>query len=568
MHTKTTLIKAFLKKYQQSVILTFILGLIANMLTIVLPIIVAASYGLLFNIQSTRAKMLGILPEVVQTSFPAYLAFFASLLLIKGLIDFAHRYSIGHLGEKLVKDLREAIFGHQLKMKMSIYDAKGTGKYLLRYSGDLVSIQNYLTRGIIRFVSDVLLLSLAFAFLFWLSFILGTFVMLAFALTLFGLYFLNKKLYQLSISRRNKKSGLLAFVNTRLSAILSLQTFNKEVPEKKRYEKRSQQIYEVGRSYQLVLAGINAIIPVATYGLLGLVLAAAYFHQHLNMHHLESETFLAVIFLILSLLPVFRRILRVESTWKKGAISFTKLAKLLNLETTQFHRKANFQYKMGKIEFQNLTFSYPDKNPVFDQFSLVILPQKGNFYTLNTKTGQGKTTLIKLLTGIYYPDKGALLIDGQSTKAVNPKSLRKQIAVVADDWRLYGKNVFEAVSYSISRSRKARVKELLNEFQSAIPSEQRLKLSDSIGDFGSCLSSVQIKMLLCMRALLTRKPILIMENLSEGLDAATEKQFIHVLKKYHKKGFILLLNSAKGKEQKVAIFRNTTEVINFSKSAI
>lgn len=525
----------FLKSNKKLVSLTFMVTILANTVTILLPITITAAYGLLFSIEAQRAKILSFLPFDVQSSFSAFIAFFMVLVLLKGLLDFSQRFHRGKLGELLVYNLRSQLFDHQLRVKMQIYDEKGIGKYLLRYSGDLNSIKSYLTNGIVRFSGDVILVLFAMMALWWVHEMMALVLSLFLIVMGWVLYFLNQILYQAATEKRNQKSGLLAFVNTRLLSMLTIQTFNKHRPEVQRFEQRSDKLYHSGVAYQHISSIIGAVIPFMLYVVIGLVLAIAFWQKNTFQPH----TMLFIVLLIVTMLPVFRRIFRVSMTWKKGKISIEKLIAILNLETAPTQNLPDLAFHKGMIRIRGLCFGYQKR--LFDQLSFTVRPQQ--ITNIVGPTGSGKTTLIKLLTGIYQPEKGIIQLDKQDITAISPKSLRKHIAVIADEWNLYGRTVFEAISYSPRSKYKAKSQKTLHQLQQPLATEHHLTIQDKIGDFGNNLSKGQRKLLLYARALRTNKPILLIDHPFEGLDAATTQQMVTLLEQLKRKKTIVLFST-------------------------
>lgn len=496
-------------------------------------------FELLFGFESHRAQILDFLPAFFFDTVPNFLIFFGSLVLLRGTFFFIERYNTGILGELMVRDLREKLFEHQLHLNMKVYDDRGTGKYLLRYSGDLKSIQNYLTKGVIRFSSDIVLLGLGLGTILYLTPELFPVFIIGIPTVMLGTWIANRYLYNVSVKRRDTRSGLLSFVNSRLSAMLSIKSFNKENPELKKFLKRSGRLYRHGRKYHRYYQFIQALIPTLLFLMLGGLFYAAWRLKGLGVS-IDQGVVLGSILILISMLPFLRRTLRVSVVWKLGNISFGKLLKVFELEKEPHHDQPDLRFVEGALEIQDVDFGFNENNPVFNGLQLQMKP--GTVNLVRGKLGAGKSSLIKLLLGIYSPQSGKIFIDGNPIENVNPKSIRRKIAVVSDDWPLLGRTVFEAISYSRKQDRRPAAEKMLDRLQEFLPPEQQLSLDDLIGEHGNTLSKGQRKILNYTRALLTRKPILVIDDPFSGLDKKGREHIGTMLDRLRSKRTIIILN--------------------------
>lgn len=535
---KWPILISFIKRHIGIVALVLFTGLIANVLTIAIPVSIGKYYDLLFEYHSHRARILDFLPAGWFDTVQHFLAFFFILVAVRTIATFIERFYTGKLGELLVREVREMLFEHQLSVKTGNYQ-KGMGKYLLRYSGDLKSLQNYVTTGLIRFIIDTLLLSLAVGVLFWLD-CLAAAVMMGGVLAVTGVvYLLNKWLYNVSVKRRNTRSGLLAFVNERLGALVSIKAFNKEVTEQRKFEKRSAKLYQSGMEYQAAYNAIFTLVPGLLYVALGVAL---WLIAKQGTSGLKAGGVLAFILLFITVLPVFRRILRVPSTWKVGNISFAKLLKILHLSSEKDRRHGvKYTYKGGAIEIRNVGFGYNGKT-VFSNLNVLVEPK--NTCLIKLEHGFGKTTLIKLLVGIYEPEAGSIKIDEQDVSTLDLKSLRKHITVIGEEFQLFGKTVFEAISYSRKEEKRPSAQTMLDRLQNGLPERQKLTLDDKTGEWGANLSQSQRKQLQYARAFLTGKPILLIESPFDGLSEIVRQNISQLLSERQGEITLVLLDSS------------------------
>ncbi len=539
MFTKWQLLKQFCAQHKQWISITLISSILSSVLTIAIPVSIGKYYELVFDFNAYRSKIFDWLPLDIGATIPQFLGFFAILVLLKGVFTFLERYCIGMLGEKLVLNVRNQLFEHQLYLPSVIYDEKGIGKYLLRFSGDLKSIQNYLSNGVIRFIGDLLLLIFACITLSIIHFQLGVLIATCLFLTTLIVIFFNRYLAQITRQRRRSKSILLSFVNTHLRSIHTIKSFNKEVPIIKQYKKRSDKVYHWGKQYQTITAFIRTLVPTAMYVMLGLVLLVIYQLKQQSVA-IQGSTLLIFVMFLISLLPIFRRLLRVNIVWEMGNISFEKLLNVLNKANFENQDAIPLKLKEGSVQLYNLSFAYQGKNSLFEQLNWYF-PAK-NISLVTGASGSGKGSLIKLMMGLYQATSGTIYFDGQAIEQFSQKSIRKKITIVSAQLPLLGKTVFEAISYSRKAAKRPKAAAILEQLQANIPQQKRLQLDTPIGELGGLLSKGQQKLLFYARAFLTNKPILLIDEPFQDLDEEATLLISQALQQQQKKKTIILFS--------------------------
>ncbi len=501
--TKWKFIKESIKENPGLAALAVISGFCYNIFTVLVPIAIGRFYEFNFEFSSVRLKLFfSGFPFIYTNSFNAFLILFIGIILIRFLFEYANRYVIGILGERFSKSLREQLFAHQLRIHTTIYDEKGIGRYLLRYSGDLKSVQNYLTQGIFRFAQDMLLIAILITVIGYYSVNMAL-IILTFIVCAFGfIFFMNLVLYRISVERRNRRSGMLAFVNNALRSILPIKVFNKNVPFENRYNNRSLKLLDIGVKYQHITALINAIIPFITYLMVGITMFYIYSLKNAGIDF-DKSSFLILILLIISFLSIFRRILTVNIVWKLGNISFEKLIVVFMLKTESTSYKRKIKFYEEAIVFKNVF--YNNESP----FNLKIEPYSISY--LKSSAGSGNSlTFIKLLLKIYSPSEGVIYFGKYAADKLSEKAIRKQITVVSAKIPLDGNTVFEAISYSRNPEKKLQCEKVLHELQQFVPKSQQLTLSSKIGEQSNGLNDSQKQLLIWCRALLANKPIWIL----------------------------------------------------------
>ena len=542
MKTKWQLIVSFIVQNKLLVVVAFLSGLCYNVFTLLVPISLGRFYEFNFGFSSHRLKLLSDMPFINTRDFTTFLLFFIGLIFLRFVFEYINKYYVAIIGEKFAKTLREDLFKHQLQISNSVYDEKGIGKYLLRYSGDLKSIQNYVTRGLFRFSQDLILIVFLLITIAYIDIKLGAIAAISIGFSIFILFFINNILYTISVNRRNQRSGMLTFVNTRLRAILSIKAFNKYTPEEKRYIKRSEKLYAVGKKYQKVVGLIQSIIPFLTYLMIGLLMWYVYYLKTNHDASFNASALLILILLIISFLPILRRTLRVSIIWKLGNISFEKLLRIFSLESENSLPFTNINLSQKTIEFKDISFQYGSGNSfVFENANITLLPNK--ITLILGDSGTGKNTLINLLLKIYSPTNGSITFGKYNYKNLSEKTIRKNISVISDVFPLYGKTVYEAIVYSRKKEKEEKAYTLLKSLQQFENDDNKLYLYDNIGDLGGNLTRGQKKILMYCRAILANKPWIILDKPFKDLNPKTIKYIKELLNDLRKNKSLIIIDN-------------------------
>lgn len=542
MKAKWPLIYSFIKNNGLTVTLAFISGLFYNIFTLLIPVSLGRFYEFNFGFSSQRLQLLESIPFINSESFITFLLFFMGLVFIRFIFEYINKYVISIIGESFAKDLREQLFEHQLHISTFIYDEKGIGKYLLRYSGDLKSIQNYITRGLFRFTQDLFLIAILLITIAYIDMYLGLIVAISISISILLLFVINKFLYSISVDRRNQRSAMLTFVNTRLRAMISIKAFNKYTPEKIRYNKRSEKLFITGKKYQRVVSLIQSIIPMLTYLMLALLMWYVYYLKTNRVSVFDGTSLLILILLIISFLPILRRTLRVSIIWKLGNISFEKLLRIFSLDAENKLPFETIDLSKKRISFKNVSYGYSNsKNVVFNNLNIELKPK--NLTVIIGESGTGKNTFINLLLKIYQPTEGDIFYGNYKYDGLAEKTIRRNMTAISNAYPLFGKTVYEAIAYSRKKEKEQKISNLLEDLQQFEDEDNKLSLNDLIGDLGSVLTSGQKKLLMYCRALLTDKSWLIINQPFSDLNPKTANHIKNRLNSLRKEKTIIILDT-------------------------
>lgn len=542
MTTRSELILDFSKRQFVLIMATLFFAVMGSMLNILLPLSIGKFYQIALHENSLKGRLFNYLPVEVVSGNQFFL-FFAVVILLAGVTVFFHKYFAGVIGEKFSKEIRELAFSTQLKQPMRVFEEKPAGKYLLRYSGDLIFIQKFITTGIIEFTADLIFLSLAFMVLFSTSSGLTLIVFSILLIGFFIIYLFTAGLRNVIVQRRNSKSALLGFVANRFQSFISLKAFNREKPEEEQFNSRSKKIYDFGLKYFRRYSFVQTLLPVLFYAAVGIVLYDVMILRETKPYGIRKADVFAYILILLYMQRVFRRILSVNIVWRAGTVSYNKLLNVINRPVESQTVIENYD-AIGKIEMKNISFSYKEGKNIFDQFSFKA--NENSLTIIEGAAGTGKSTLLKLLMNLYPVNAGEILLDDFNYSFMTPKLIRKNVTIVGDDFPLTGNTIFKAVSYSRSLEKREKVVSSLQQLKFNSDENSEAMLNEKLTDFARNLSYTERKMLMFSRALLTRKKVLLLDEPFKGLDESNHAIITERINKLRSKRTIIIAASDEG----------------------
>ena len=523
------------KKFLTSFSLLF--SFFSTIFILITPLFLGKFYQIITKSNSARGRIFNLLFGEINT-IEAFTLLFLFLLIVKFIFGYFQSLSSGILVESFSKYLRELLFKKQLESEMKEFERKEVGAYLLRYSGDLRSISKLFSLGILGFITDTIFVSITLFIFFSMNQVLTLVIIVFFPILFLVTYLINKKLKQISSRQRDLKSTILNFVNKRLSAMLTIKVMNRINIEQIKFENKSSQQYKNGISYLKWSSLIQNFLPFSLYTMLLIMLLFAYRENQSSNHAIDGAQIIVLIMLTINIIPVLRRILRVNIVWQSGDISLRKYLEIINYNQEKFQDSTSqsITNSHSAIILKSISFSYSASISLLDDFSLSI--NEPGIYYLSGEGGSGKSTFLKLLMGIYEPQLGKIEIFGQDLKDANKHEIRKTIAFASEEATLLGDSIFESVSYSRKDENKLKVVQILEKigfFKKHDPENLKLILQKNKG-----FSKSEEKILILCRAVLMDKKIMLFDEPFKGLTVENKTNFINMLHEMKNDKFIII----------------------------
>jgi len=463
--------------------------------------------------------------STVGTDKIAILRFAALAVLLIAAVGaastYAERYLTTSVGQYVMHDLRQTLYSHIQRLSLDYHDRKYTGDLISRLTSDIDSIQSFIASGLLGALTSSLTLVgmiIVMSYLNWQF----TLIALSVAPLLFVVVFhYTRSIKTASREVRRKEGEMVSVIQEVLSAIRVVKAFAGEEYEQRRLAKESRESIGMALLVRNLKSKLSPAVDMIVAAGSCLVL---WFGGRMALRGVLSAGSLVLFIWYLSkMYKPMRDLSKMTDTYAKAAVGYERIREVLETDrqVKDLPGARPAPEFCGQIELRGVSFSYGPNCPILKQIDMIIEP--GQVAALVGPTGAGKTTIISLIPRFYDPDAGIVKIDGTDVRLFQQKSLRQQISFVLQETLLFHGPVWSNIAYGkpdASRGdiRRAAMQANAHEFIEHLPQGY----DTIIGERGMTLSGGQRQRISIARAVMRNTPILILDEASSGLDAASE----------------------------------------------
>jgi ATP-binding cassette subfamily B protein len=447
----------------------------------------------------------------------------ASALL--GIFSAIRFYFVTWIGERVIADIRKAVFDHVLSLTPAFFEVTRTGEVLSRLTADTTLIQTVVGSSVSMAMRNAIMLVGGLALMFATSVKLTGIVLAAVLLILLPLILFGRWVRTLSRKSQDRIADTSARASETINAVQTVQAFTQENAERGRFGRAVELSFDISIIRNRARAVMTAIVIFAIFSS---IVGVAY----VGAHDVAAKTMTAgVLFqFIFYAVIVALGVGSLSEIWgdlQRAAGASERLAEILRVEP-EVKAPANPArlpaLLRGAIAFRNVTFRYPSRpdHAALDDYSLEVRP--GEAIALVGPSGAGKSTVFQLALRFYAPQSGAILFDGIDVARLDPAALRRHIALVAQDPVIFSGTIADNIRYGRPDASDSAVREA-SEAAAAAEFIERLPQSYEtlVGERGTTLSGGQRQRLAIARAILRDAPLLLLDEATSALDAENER---------------------------------------------
>jgi ABC-type multidrug transport system fused ATPase/permease subunit len=496
-------------------------------------LILAVAIGI-FIVTFTRTLIPIIIGDIIDETltFLDYEKFL--LLLVIGLILYLTRNTmdyvtmmIGHyLGLKTEKNMRQEFFESLQQKPLRYHDNARAGDLQALATNDVLVINTMLSHGSFYFYP---FFQVGMTLILLITTLDVQFVTISVPFGILYIYFIlyyRKKIAPFAAKRLRKHSNLAVVLQDSISGAAVVRSFAAEAVERKKFKKAVKEYRDNSRGeFEVQSKFFPLLVLYFSIGIFCIIGSIFVLQNSLTIGELVATNLL-----LIALIEPTNLIWWATNDMISGFAACSRLFTALSTEENEeqkIEKKEELDSFKGKIEFQNITFTYQNgeenRLPVLANISFTIEPYQR--VALVGPTGCGKTTIAKLLLRLYEPQEGEILIDGKNIQNYQLEELRKEIGYVEQDLYLFSQSIRENVAFG---QQNATMEEIISVAKLAQVDDFVQKLPDGydtiVGERGTRLSGGEKQRVAIARAFLTDPSILILDDSVSAIDSETEEK--------------------------------------------
>ncbi len=497
----------FLRPYRRTVIASLVFASLAMVMTVLIPWLVGQTVNAIENHDKSQ-----ILPYVLAIGGAGLLRL--GLTVIRRLIA-------GKVSVNVEFDLRERMYRHLQSLELGFFDSQQTGQLMSRATIDLQSIRFFLGYGLIFLTQNALTLALASVVMFTIKPDLAALSLAPVPFVVLSAMRYNRRSRPAVQEISQRLAELTAEVEESISGVRIVKAFAREEHMLGRFRRSVLRVFDqniYSTRLQAFYSPLLGFLPS-----LGLAVVLLVGGREVINGGLSLGDF-AAFYTYLIMLTGPMRMLGVSLGMAQRAVaSGNRVFEILDREPRieSAPDAPPLPDGPGAVELRDVSLAYNGGAPALEDAELKV--SAGQTVALVGPSGSGKTSLVALLARLYDPTRGSVLVDGADLRTVDVRSLRSQIAFVADDSFLFSASVAENIAYAHPEATQEEIETAARRAQAHTFIES---LPDGyatlVGERGLTLSGGQRQRIAIARALLADPRILILDDATSSVDARTE----------------------------------------------
>jgi ATP-binding cassette subfamily B protein len=435
-------------------------------------------------------------------------------------------------GERVVTDLRRAVFDHLLALSPGFFETARTGEVISRLTSDTTVVQQVIGYGLSMFVRNVLMMTGAAAMLFVTSWKLAALVLVGVPATLVPILLLGRRVRRLSRRSQDRIADVSAHVDEAVHEVRTVQAYGHEDADRAAFARHAEAAYAAAAAGIGQKAALIAAVMLIAFCAVGVILWVG--GHDVLAGRMTAGELSAFVFYAGVVATGAGTVSEVWGEIQRAAGATERLFELLDarpgIVAPAAPRAA--PTALRALEFDAVTFAYPSRaaSPALERFTLRIAA--GERVALVGPSGAGKSTVFALLLRFYDPQAGAIRIDGTELREMDPRALRALMAVVPQDPVIFAASVVDNVRYGRPDASRAEVERACAEaFAAEFIARLPQGYDTPLGERGVTLSGGQRQRLSIARALLADRPLLLLDEATSSLDAESERMVQQALER-------------------------------------
>ncbi len=451
----------------------------------------------------------------------------AGVMIVLAFVNYAAtriwRRIMAVISNDMIMNIRRRLYVHIQELGVDFFDQRPSGKILARITGDVNALKEVLSSTITTLAPEAVMLVVILAIMIVKSPVLSLSAAVAVPIIMLGLYFCEILAHKRWQIWKKKDSNMTAYIHEGIEGVSIIQSFNAQEESSKEFDGLVNEVIKAFRNAVVITDIYSPTIEIA--GGLG---TATLYYLAVTKLNVQPESIGTLSAFVLYLGMFFSPIRNLANYYNKlitNLSSAERVYEIMDMDplVKDGERAIDLPEIEGNVEFDHVTFAYPDEPDVDILHDVSFKAKKGETIALVGPTGAGKTTIVSLISRFYNTKSGRVLVDGYDISKVTIQSLRNQLGIMTQDNYLFSGTIRDNIKYGRPDATDEEMLAVSKAVHAHDFISQMEKGYDTvITERGGGLSNGQRQLVAFARTLLTDPKILILDEATASIDTRTE----------------------------------------------